>query len=72
MHAAGVASFGEAVRRGLLRDVPIQVFYALFMGPVLVLSQMRERREIEITEEILRRTFEGVARAVLSEPEVSG
>jgi AcrR family transcriptional regulator len=72
MHAAGVASFAEAVRRRLLRDVPLQVFYALFMGPVLVLARMQERREIEITEEILRLTFDGVARAVLSEPEVTG
>ncbi len=72
MHAAGVASFAEAVRTRLLRDVPIQVFYALFMGPVLVLARMQESREIEITEEILRRTFDGVARAVLSAPEVTG
>lgn len=65
MHAAGVEHFAGGVRQGLLRDLPLQVFYALFMGPVLVLAQMQERAEIEITEEVLRRTFEGVARAVL-------
>jgi AcrR family transcriptional regulator len=72
MHEAGVASFAEAVRRRLLRDLPLQVFYALFMGPVLVLAQMQERQEIEITGDLLRLTFEGVARSVLSEPEVTG
>lgn len=62
--AEGVVSFEQAVRQGVLRDLPIQVFYAHFAGPFLVLAQVQEKQEIEITEEILRQTFEGVARAV--------
>lgn len=73
LHAEGVETFRDAIRQGLIRDVPVQVFYALFMGPVLVLAQLREKQEIEITEEILRLTFEGVARAVfVTEPDVGG
>jgi hypothetical protein len=48
----------------VLRDLPIQVFYAHFAGPFFVLAQVQEKQEIEITDEILRQTFEGVARAV--------
>jgi AcrR family transcriptional regulator len=62
--AKGLVSFEEAVRQGVLRDLPIQVFYAHFAGPFFVLAQVQEKQEIEITDEILRQTFEGVARAV--------
>jgi AcrR family transcriptional regulator len=69
--AVGVEHFAEAVRQGVLRDQRLQVFYALFTGPILVLMHLQEKQEIEIGEEILRHTFEGVARAVLL-PEGAG
>ena len=62
--AAGAVSYAAAIRSGLLRDEPVQVFFAHFFGPVLLLVQFQEKQEIEITEEILRLTFEGVVRAV--------
>jgi hypothetical protein len=41
------------------------VFWALAAGPIFVLSQMREAGELEITDDVLRETFEGVCRSVL-------
>ena len=46
-------------------DLRVQVFYALFAGPIFMLARMREAGEIEVTEEVLRATFDGVCRAVL-------
>jgi AcrR family transcriptional regulator len=62
----GLESFSAGVRAGQLRDLPIEVFYSLFAGPVFVLAHMRDKQEIEVSEEILRLTFEGVARGVLA------
>ena len=62
----GLAHFASAVRSGHLRDLSVEVFYALFAGPALVLAHMRDKDEIEVTEEVLRATFEGVRRAVLT------
>lgn len=62
--AAGARSYAEAVRRGFLRDEPVQVMFSHFFGPILVLVQLQEKREMEVTEEILRLTFEGVVRAI--------
>ncbi|HET8654428.1 MAG TPA: TetR/AcrR family transcriptional regulator [Longimicrobiaceae bacterium] len=62
---AGVESFVDSVRRGVLRELPVEVFYALYTGPILVLSHMQDKREIEITDEVLRQTFGGVCRSVL-------
>ena len=62
--ATGAAEFAAAIRQGVLRDLPLHVFFAHFMGPILVLSQSREKQEIEITDELLLLTFEGVERAV--------
>ena len=65
MEAAGVEQFDDAVARGFLRDLPRPVFYALLVGPIFVLAQLREKREIEITDEVLRMTYDGVSRSVL-------
>ena len=63
--AARLPAYAEGIERGLLRDQPVQVFWAHFMGPILVLSHMRDLGEIEVTDEVLRLTFEGVARSVV-------
>ena len=63
--AARLPAYVEGIERGLLLDLPVQVFWAHFMGPILVLSHMRDLGEIEVTDEILRLTFEGVARSVV-------
>jgi TetR/AcrR family transcriptional regulator, repressor of fatR-cypB operon len=65
IRSAGLERFAAGVRQGLLREIPVEVFYALFMGPILVLAGMREKQEIEITDEILELTFDGVCRSVL-------
>jgi hypothetical protein len=65
MGAAGLAMYREGIEQGMLRDVPVTVFWAHFMGPILVLSHLRDTGEIEVTEGLLRQTFEGVARSVL-------
>jgi len=64
-HAEGMTHFDEAVARGTFRALSLQVFWALIAGPIFVLSQMCEKREIEITDEVLRATFDGVCRSVL-------
>ena len=66
MRERGLEHFLAGVRAGHLRDLPIEVFYALFAGPVFVLAHMRDKDEIEVSEELLRLTFEGVARGVLA------
>jgi TetR/AcrR family transcriptional regulator, repressor of fatR-cypB operon len=67
MHAEGMVHFDEAVARGTFRPLSLQVFWALLAGPIFVLAQMRATGEIEITDEVLEATFEGVSRAVLME-----
>jgi AcrR family transcriptional regulator len=64
-HALGMAQFDDAVAHGALRRMSLQVFWALAVGPVLILSQMRDAGEIEITDELLEATFDGVCRSVL-------
>jgi AcrR family transcriptional regulator len=71
MNAEGLANFGQAVAAGRLRDLPIQVFWALVAGPIFLLAQMRDGGEIEITDDVLRVTFDGVCRSVLPEPELT-
>jgi AcrR family transcriptional regulator len=71
MNAEGLASFEHAVAAGRLRDLPIQVFWALVAGPIFLLAQMRDGGEIEITDDVLRVTFDGVCRSVLPEPELT-
>lgn len=68
MNASGLANFEQAVRSGYLRDMPLQVFWSLVAGPVVLLAQMCAAREIEITDAVLQATFDGVCRSVLPEP----
>jgi AcrR family transcriptional regulator len=65
MVAEGYRQFETAVATGLLRDLSVQVFWALFAGPIHALAQLRDAGEIEITEAVLRTTFDGVRRSVL-------
>ena len=66
-HGDGLASFEQAVAAGQLRDLPLQVFWALAVGPIFLLAQMRDAGEMEITDDVLRSTFDGVCRSVLPE-----
>ena len=65
MDAEGLANFEQAVAGGRLRDLPLQVFWALVAGPIFLLSQMRDAGEMEVTDDVLRSTFDGVCRSVL-------
>jgi len=65
MDADGLANFEQAVAGGRLRDLPLQVFWALVAGPIFLLSQMRDAGEMEVTDDVLRSTFDGVCRSVL-------
>ena len=56
-----------AVAGGRLRDLPLHVFWALVAGPIFLLAQMRDAGEMEITDDVLRVTFDGVCRSVLPE-----
>jgi AcrR family transcriptional regulator len=58
--------FEDVVASGLLRDMPKQVFWALFAGPIFVLTQLRDSGELtEVTDDLLRATYEGVYRSVI-------
>ena len=63
--AQGLVLYDGAVARGHLRRMSRYVFWALLAGPVYALVQMRDAGETEITEDVLRATFEGVCRALL-------
>jgi len=65
MDAQGLVLYEEAVANGYLRRMPRYVFWSLLAGPVYALVQMRDAGETEITDEILRETFDGVCRALL-------
>jgi AcrR family transcriptional regulator len=67
MNADGLKNFEAAVAAGALRDIPLHVFWALVAGPIFTLAQMRDAREMEITDDVLRSTFDGVCRSVLPE-----
>ena len=64
-HAEGLVSFEGAVAAGQLRDMSIHVFWALAVGPITQLAQMCDARELEVTDDVLRATFDGVCRSVL-------
>ena len=68
-HAAGLASFEQAVAAGQLRPLSLQVFWALAVGPITQLAQMNDARELEITDDVLHSAFDGVCRSVLPEPD---
>jgi AcrR family transcriptional regulator len=65
MDAQGLVLYEEAVAKGHLRRMSRYVFWSLLAGPVYALVQMRDAGETEITDEILRATFDGVSRALL-------
>ena len=64
VESEGMTLFREGVARGLLRDVSYLVFWALVAGPIFVLAELRDSGEIEITDDVLDATFEGVCRSV--------
>ena len=66
-NAEGLASFEQAVAAGRLRDLPLQVFWSLVAGPIFLLAQMRDAGEMEITDDVLQATFDGVCRSVMPE-----
>jgi AcrR family transcriptional regulator len=70
-HAEGLVSFEGAVAAGRLRDMSLHVFWALAVGPIFQLAQMCVAGELEVTDEVLRATFDGVCRSVLPEREVA-
>jgi TetR/AcrR family transcriptional regulator, repressor of fatR-cypB operon len=65
MEVAGLALFEGAIAQNFVRDLSRYVFWALFMGPIYVLAQMRDAGEVVVTDELLRATFDGVCRSVL-------
>jgi AcrR family transcriptional regulator len=65
MEVSGLALFEGAIAQNLVRDLSRYVFWALFMGPIYVLAQMRDAGEVVVTDELLRATFDGVCRSVL-------
>jgi TetR/AcrR family transcriptional regulator, repressor of fatR-cypB operon len=71
MSAEGLKNFEAAVAAGRLRDIPLQVFWALVAGPIFTLAQMRDAGEMEITDEVLHTTFDGVCRSVLPDHDVA-
>ena len=64
-NTAGFAKFDQAVAHGLIRDLSRPVFYALIVGPIFVLAQLREKGELQIDDDVLRETFDAVCRSVL-------
>ena len=70
-HAEGLKEFQGAVAAGHLRQMSIHVFWALAVGPIFQLTQMCVTGEIEVTDEVLRATFDGVCRSVLPDRDVA-
>ena len=70
-HAAGLVSFEQAVAARHLREMSLQVFWALAVGPITQLTQMADAGEIEVTDDVLQASFDGVCRSVLPEPDGS-
>jgi AcrR family transcriptional regulator len=69
--AEGLVHFEEAIRRGALRPMPSAVFWALYAGPIFVLVDVVRRGEIDVTEDVLRVTFDAVCRALLPAPDAA-
>ena len=67
MDAEGLVRYEQAVAQGYLRGMSRYVIWALLAGPVYALVQMRDAGETEITEDLLRATFDGVCRALMPE-----
>lgn len=71
LNAEGLRNFEHAVAGGRLRDLSVQVFWALVAGPIFQIAQMRDAGEMEITDDVLRSTFDGVCRSVLPERDIT-
>lgn len=67
MDAQGLVVYERSVAEGHIRSMPRYVLWALLAGPVYALVQMRDAGETEITEDLLRQTFDGVCRSILPE-----
>jgi AcrR family transcriptional regulator len=65
LQAVAMGNFVAGVGRGMIREMPVQVFHALFTGPILILAEMQSRNETEIGDDLLALTFEAIRRAVL-------
>jgi TetR/AcrR family transcriptional regulator, repressor of fatR-cypB operon len=65
LELSGRENYAAAVDEGLIREMPIQVFHALFSGPILVLAQLRDKQEIDVDDQVLKLTFDGVRRSLL-------
>jgi TetR/AcrR family transcriptional regulator, repressor of fatR-cypB operon len=63
----GTEQYALAVKQWILREMPAPAFHALFFGPVVDLAQLQAKREIQVDDELLRTTFEGVCRSVLTD-----
>ena len=64
MEQPGLALLHDAVAQGVVRDLPRHVLWALYMGPIAMLAQMRDTEAVRIDETLLRATFDGVRRAL--------
>ena len=75
--AEGLTDFRRAIARGLLRDVSVRAFWALYAGPILALADAADDGEDEgddegeVSDAVLRATFDGVCRAVLPPDDAS-
>ena len=67
MDAQGLVVYERSVAEGHIRSMPRYVLWALLAGPVYALVQMRDAGETQITEDLLRQTFDGVCRSILPE-----
>ena len=64
MEQPGLELLHGAVAQGAVRDLPRHVLWALYMGPIAMLAQMRDTEAVQIDETLLRATFDGVRRAL--------
>lgn len=65
----GLARFDDGIARGVLRDLPSRVFWALYAGPILALVERPpDGVDATVSDAMLRATFEGVCRGVLPGP----
>lgn len=58
--------FEKAIEESVIKDLPRQVVYALFMGPITILTHLQAKGEIEITDEILDQTYTQLESALLT------
>jgi AcrR family transcriptional regulator len=54
----------RAQEQGLIKALPVQVFYALAVGPVVILAHLQAKGEIEVTDATLELIYENVRRGL--------